>query len=205
MSSVYVSGAVEGRTDEPVLRRIIAAGGGLVHRVQVAEGQPNLRIRLPGYNAAAQRSPWLVLVDLNGAYPCPPALVSAWLPSPSPFMRLRVVVRSVEAWLLADRERFASWFSVPLSRVPTGPDQLSNPKQSLIALLQHSRRKAIREDMLPRPASGRSVGPAYASRIVEYASDAETGWRPEVAASVSPSLTRCLARLRELTGDTKTS
>lgn len=198
MTSVGISGAVEGPTDEPVLRRIVVAKGGIVHRVQVPQGKQNLRARLPGYNAAAQRGRWLVLVDLNGTHSCPAALVQDWLPAPSPGMRLRVVVRSIESWLLADRERFGASFSVPLSRVPKNPDGLVHPKQSLLGAIGHSRRKAIRQDMLPRQGSGRSVGPAYTSRLIEYASDIENGWRPEVAAKASPSLARCLERLDEL-------
>lgn len=193
-----ISGAVEGPTDERVLRRIVAARGGSVHRVQVPQGKSNLRARLPGYNAAARRSPWLVLVDLNGAYPCPSALVQDWLPAPSSLMRFRVVVRSVEAWLLADRERFASSFSVPLVRVPHDPDTVPNPKQALLTAVGHSRRKAIRLDMLPRQGSGRQVGPAYTSRLIDYTSDEDQGWRPEVAAFASPSLASCLERLDEL-------
>jgi hypothetical protein len=178
MTPVSVSGAVEGPTDDPVLQRIVAAKGGLVHRVQVLHGKASLRSRLPGYNAAARHQAWLVLVDLNGSHTCPAALVQDWLPAPSHLMRFRVVVRSIESWLLADRERFASFFSVSASHVPASPDALPNPKQSLLAAVARSRRRAIREDMLPRSGSGRSVGPAYKSRVVEYASHLESGWRP---------------------------
>src|SRR5437868_5465815 len=99
---VYVSGAVEGPSDEAVLRRVIDHAGGLVHRVQVQHGKSNLRRALPGYNAAAQWSGWLVMVDLDHEFPCPSGLVADWLPAQSPHMRFRVVVRAVEAWLLAD-------------------------------------------------------------------------------------------------------
>ncbi len=198
MSTVTISGAVEGPTDEPVIRRIIEFKGGVVHRVQVPQGKQNLRMRLPGYNAAARRSPWLVLVDLNGSHACPAALLDDWLPHPSPFMRLRVVVRSIEAWLLADRDRVASWFSVPVGRVPSAPDGLPNPKQALLSVIQRSRRREMREDMLPRPGSGVAVGPAYRSRVIEFATDLDQGWRPAAAALASPSLRRCLTRLEEL-------
>jgi hypothetical protein len=199
MTPISVSGAVEGPSDEHVLRRIVEAKGGLVHRVQVPQGKSNLRSRLPGYNASAQRQPWLVLVDLNGSHPCPASLVQDWLPAPSHFMRFRVVVRSIESWLLADRERFASFFGVAASRVPPSPDDLSNPRQALLATVAWSRRRAVREDMLPRPGSGRSVGSAYTSRLIEYTSNAGIGWRPDEASTRSPSLARCLERLEELT------
>ena len=194
----YVSGAVEGISDEAVLRRLVIARGAVVHRVQVQRGKANLRRALPGYNAAAQGDPWLVLVDLDQDFDCAAALVTDWLPAPSTYMRFRVVVREIEAWLLADRERFASFFSVPASAVPDQPDEIPDPKSTLLTAITRSRRKAIRVDMLPRLGSGRQVGAAYTSRLIEFASDDDQGWRPDVAADRSPSLSSCLTRLDSL-------
>lgn len=195
---VYVSGAVEGPSDEPVLRSIIEQRGGTVHRVQVQNGKPNLRRALPGYNAAARRSAWLVLVDLDREHTCASALVNEWLPHPSPHMRLRVVVHQIEAWLLADAERFASFFGVKASAIPKDPDAVPDAKEKVIALVSASRRAALRQDMAPRPGSGRRVGPAYSSRLISFASNPDTGWRLNVAVNHSRSLAKCVARLDEL-------
>jgi hypothetical protein len=170
-----------------------------VHRVQIQNGKAGLRRALPGYNAAAQGDPWLVLVDLDQEFECPALLVGDWLPSPSVYMRFRVVVRQIESWLLADADRFATFFAVKRSAIPDAPDELLNDaKASLLEVVRSSRRGAIREDMLPRPRSGRRVGAAYTSRMIEFASSAAEGWRPDVAATRSPSLSRCLARLDQL-------
>jgi hypothetical protein len=67
----------------------------------------------------------------------------------------------------------------------------------MIRLARSSTRKAIRADMVPREESRRAVGPAYASRMIEFASD---HWRPSVAAACSDSLARairCLQRLAD--------
>ncbi len=197
MPPSFVSGAVEGITDEPILRCMIESRGGTVHRLQVQHGKPNLRRALPGYNAAAERALWLVLVDLDDDYPCAGALVADWLPRRSRNMCLRVAVRQMESWLLADAERFSTFFSVRRNRIPLAPDALPNAKTTLVQLAAQSGRKAIRQDMTPRPGSGRRVGPAYASRIIEFA-QGENGWRPDVAAARSPSLRRCLDRLDEM-------
>jgi hypothetical protein len=194
----YVSVAVEGISDEAVLRRLVTGRNAQVCRVQVQHGKPNLRRALPGYNAATQRSPWVVLVDLDQDFECPAALIRDWLPAPSRHMCLRVAVRQIESWLLGDIERFARCFRVPQASVPRHPDDLSDAKDSLLALVAQSRRRDVREDMLPRPRSGRRVGRAYTSRLIEFASDVERGWRPEVAAQHSPSLARCLKRLDAL-------
>lgn len=201
MPPVYISAAVEGPADEPVLRRIVEMRGAVVHRVQVQNGKANLRRALPGYNAAARWSAWLVLVDLDQDFACPGALVADWLPAPSPHMRFRVVVRQIEAWLLADGERFASFFTVRKSSVPSEPDTLMDAKTTLLDLASTSRRSAIRQDMTPRPGSGRRVGPAYTSRLIDFATDPSAGWRLDVAAKRSPSLAKCLSRLDELVRD----
>lgn len=194
----WISGAVEGTSDELVLRRLVEARGGDVTRVHVQHGKAGVRRALPGYNQAARHARWLVLVDLDRDFPCAPALVADWLPTASRYMCLRVVVRKVEAWLLADAERAASFLRVPVRAVPVDPDALADPKQSLVQLAERSRSRAIRSDMCPRPGSGRNVGPAYTSRIMEFVAHEQLPWRPDVAAVRSPSLSRCLARLDEL-------
>jgi len=194
----YISGAVEGPSDEVILRRLVAHCGAEVHRVQVQQGKAGLKRALPGYNAAAQRDPWLVLVDLDQDFACASSFAQAWLPAPSKFMRFRVVVRQAESWLLSDAERFSRFFAVRRSAVPGNPDDLEDAKQALLNVVHGSRRRAVVDDMVPRPRSGRRVGVAYTSRLIEFASDVEGGWRPDVAATTSPSLEKCLGRLREL-------
>jgi len=195
---VFISGAVEGASDEPVFRRIVEQRGGVVHRLQVQNGKAGLKRALPGYNAAARHSPWLVLVDLDRDFPCPGALVADWLPAPSQYMCLRVVVRQIEAWLLADADRFASFFAVRRAVIPADPDELEDSKQVVLDLVATSRRSGIRQDMVPRTGSGRRVGPAYTSQLIEFVTNPGEGWRLDEAMRHSRSLQKCIARLDEL-------
>lgn len=180
--SVFVSAGVEGLVDEAVVRHLILEVGGRPHAVYGRNGKEHLRRQVQGYNHAARRQPWVVLVDLNAEAECAPPLVEDWVPDPAPHLCFRVAVREVEAWLLADAERMARFLSVPPARVPREPESLADPKRSLVDLARASRRRDIREDMVPRPASGRPIGPAYTSRLIEFARDPEAGWRPGVAA-----------------------
>ena len=52
-------------------------------------------------------------------------------------------------WLLGDRSAISEFLGVPLSKVPTSPEQLADPKQVLINLARRSRKKAVRQDMVP--------------------------------------------------------
>jgi hypothetical protein len=108
-------------------------------------------------------------------------------------------VRAVEAWLLADRERIASFLAIATARLPHDVEAQANPKRALVSLAAASRRRAIREDMVPRPGSGRTVGPAYVSRLIEFVSNSSSGWRPDIAAERANSLLRTIASLHTLT------
>lgn len=193
---VIIQAAVEGITDEAVVQRLVEHVGAHVGAVYGKNGKPTLRQKMNGYNNAARHAPWIVVADLDRDHDCAPELVSAWVPQPSELMCFRVAVRAVEAWLLADGDAVATFLGVARTAIPsTSPDDLDDPKRTLVDLARQSRRREIREDMVPRPESGRSVGPAYASRLIEFATST---WRPHVAAERSESLRRAIASLERL-------
>jgi hypothetical protein len=196
-NGVAISAAVEGIVDEAVVRALILVSGASPGPVYGKQGKPFLQQRIGGYNAAARHTPWIVIVDLDGDHDCAPPLRASWLPEPAPRLCFRVAVREVEAWLLADPERIASFLGVARGRVPPDPETLDNPKAAMVALARASRRKDVRKDMVPRDGSGRPVGPAYASRLIEFAS---SSWRPEVAAQRAESLRRAIDCLKRLAG-----
>jgi hypothetical protein len=63
-------------------------------------------------------------------------------------------------------------------------------------LARHSRSRAVRDEIVPREGSGRSIGPLYATRLIAFVEDEVAGWRPAQAASRSDSLRRCIRGLR---------
>ena len=194
-SQVIFSAAVEGPVDEVVLNRIVGSLGASLGGVFGRNGKNGLLKQLPNYNQAAHHSPWIVLVDLDQDASCAPPARVRWLATPAPQMCFRIAVREIESWLLADRESLASFLSVAQSRIPAQPETLDNPKETLVNLARRSRRRDIQIDMVPRPGSGRSVGPAYTSRLIEYAGH---DWRPEVAINHADSLLRLHNRVTDL-------
>jgi len=193
----HFSGVVEGIVDEAVVRRLLDHVGAGVGDIHVKNGKPQIVTSLPGFIAAAKYSPWLVVVDLDGDAPCAPAFLRT-LPAAVPGLLLRVAVREIEAWILGDRERIAEFLGISIGHIPRDPDSIADPKETLVALARRSRRKDIREDIVPRIGSGRRVGPAYGSRVIEFVRDTADGWRPDRAAGDSVSLARCLAALRAI-------
>ena len=195
MPSPSITLAIEGLTDEYVMRRIFRHVGLVCNRVLGRQGKPYLLQRLPNFNKVAQYSAWIVVLDLDRDSECAPAYAAHLLPDPSQGMFLRIAVRAIESWVLADREKMARFLGIAVENVPKNPDTEGNPKRTLIELAKRSRRRKLRDDIIPRPSSGRKTGPGYAGRINEFVA---TNWRPEVAVQQSDSLRRCIAALRAL-------
>jgi Domain of unknown function (DUF4276) len=134
----------------------------------------------------------IALTDLD-ASACPAALVSEWLPHGGhPDFLLRVAVREAEAWVLADRARFAKHFSVKLTALPSAPDLCLDPKATLLSLVRGARKARWRRML---PAGGHPIGPDYNDTLADFI---RSTWSPEAAATISASLARCRARVRDL-------
>lgn len=191
---ITFSAAVEGPSDEAVLRRVVEHLGAVLGPVYGKNGKTTLLKQLHSYNQAAQYQPWIILIDLDRDAECAPPARMQWLPTAAVHMCFRIVVREVKSWLLADRETLADFLGVALSRIEVNPEALDDPKATMVNLARRSRRRAIRKDMVPRPGSGRSEGPAYTSRLIEYAQDS---WRPDIASQHADSLQRLCRRVAE--------
>jgi hypothetical protein len=185
-----------------VLRRLLKHVGAEAGTIYGKTGKQSLIQRVRGYANAARFFPWVVLVDLDDDDLCAPPFVSTLLASIPAKMCLRVAVREIEAWLLADRERVAAFLGVRVAAIPEEPETVNRPKRVVVDIARRSRRGAIRDDMVPRLKSGRIVGPAYTSRLIEFVSDETRGWRPEAALTRSLSLARAIACIERITRST---
>jgi len=186
-----ISIAVEGLTDEVVLRRLCGAIGVDVSACYGKNGRAQLDRALTGFNLAAAHHPWLVLRDLDSAA-CAPQLRAQLLPQPAFHMCFRIAVREVESWLLADRTAIAGFLAVNESRIPRDPEGLQRPKRALVDAARHSRRRYVRESVVPESGSGRAVGPGYTSFVAEFV---DRHWSPGRARIVANSLDRTMRRL----------
>lgn len=192
--------ATEDRLSEVTLRRILAGFG---DRFTVANaysrgGFGYLKNRIRGFNDASAITPFLMLTDLDTST-CAPALISSWLPcAKHPNFLFRVAVREVESWLLADGSGIAKFLGVAETVIPKRPDDLPDPKRELIAIAKRSRKRDVRESIVPSIGTSAQQGPDYNGVLGQFVSHQ---WDPELARQRSLSLDRtieCLARFKQI-------
>lgn len=151
-----------------------------------------LRKTIHGFNNAAKGTPFLILTDLDIAK-CPPALIQEWLRQPRhPNLLLRVAVREVESWLLADRGAFAKYLGISAHILPNDSDSISDPKEFLIGLARKSPYAALRKDIVPPKGSKREQGPDYNGRLSWFVWNR---WNVRRAQKCSSTLRRTISKL----------
>ena len=83
------------------------------------------------FNKAGAYTSAIGLTDLEQAR-CAPSLLADRLPDKSPGFHLRLAVRMLESWLLADRQAMAQFLKVPIRLLPTDPDSEQHAKRLLV-------------------------------------------------------------------------
>ena len=171
MSNVIsITLAVEGRLSEIVLLTILCQSGRPYHVTSCIglSGFGYLRKNIKELNYAARIMPILVLTDLDRAE-CAPILRWDWLNvSPHQNLLFRVAVREVESWVMAHRTAFAALLGIRTDLIPPDTDSLADPKKTLMDLTAKSRKRHLREAIVPVPKSTAKVGPDYSGRLGEF-------------------------------------
>lgn len=194
---MVVDSLVEGILDEAVAQRLIRHTGHQVGTTYGKQGISYLQQKVAGFNVRARYgNPILLLVDFaDTRLSCPPEVPVSWLSDQTSKLLLRVVVREIESWLLADQQGIARLLGISLRHLPANPESLDDPKQTLINLARRSRRSRIRQSLAPQPGISAVVGPGYTGVMSAFAFEQ---WDVEVARQHSASLDRCLTRLSEI-------
>jgi len=157
-----------------------------------------LRSSFAKFRQMAAREPVLLLTDLDTAV-CPPHLIQSWQgdsPLP-PTLLMRVAVREVESWILADRVGLSRLLGISMALLPQNPDQLLDPKAFLLNLARRASRN-VRTELLAMRGTTASQGLGY-NRVLS--SFVEEDWSIDRARAHSDSLSRAMDRLGALTDD----
>ncbi len=171
MNPIPIDLVVEDELSEAVACKLLESSPRpYAHRIVYSRGGFGyIKKNICGFNNAAKGTPYLVLTDLDTEV-CAPALIGKWLNNRTlqPNLLFRVAVKEVEAWLLAHRSAFAEFVGVREGLVPRDVEQICDPKKKLIDIVRRSRRKRIREDIVPPAHSTREQGPDYNGRLARF-------------------------------------
>lgn len=188
----------EGKLEVSVATRLIAFCGHNRGTVYAVRGFGNIEKKAADYAClAADETAVLVLTDfMDSKSPCPIAARKRYLGKRAAAIHqnflLRFAVNELESWLLADHRNFAKLLGVRADKIASQPDMLPDPKKHLAELARLSPQKAIKADLIS--ATGRQ-GRLYLPKMEKFINET---WDIEAAMRRSPSLNRCVARLRSL-------
>ena len=190
-SRIYISLVYEDALHGVVLNRILPANFSIASPMNFG-GRSKIESKILGFNNACQSHPYFVLVDLD-TDTCAPSLLHCLFPQGKhPNLIFRVAVHEVEAWLLADAETFSLHTGIGIANIPDYPDNLPDPKQTLINLVRAKARKPIKDAIVPKQGSTATIGRSYNEELSKYV---QLSWRPDVARQNSPSLDRAMVAL----------
>lgn len=195
--------AVEDELGEAISTKILKGFGIEIGIVLREGGNAYLRKKSPEFNRSAKGLDIFLLTDLDSPKGCPLELIRSWINGPlNPRFLFRVAVMEVESWLMADRVGFANFLSIPIHRIPSPTDDIPEPKEYLVSLARRSKKRRLRDELVPEPGAKIPVGYGYNTRLMEFVRD---HWDLERAALVSPSLKRTLDRLSEASVPVRTN
>jgi hypothetical protein len=187
--------AVEDELGEAISTKILNSFGIEIRIVLREGGNAYLRQKAPELNRSANGVDIFLLTDLDSPEDCPPGLIHSWIKGPlNPKFLFRVAVMEIESWLMADRAGFANFLSIPIHRIPSPTDDILKPKEYLVSLARRSKKRRLRDELVPEPGAKIPVGYGYNTRLMEFIRE---HWNLERAATISPSLKRTLDRLSE--------
>jgi hypothetical protein len=161
--------------------------------IRVTGGFGAMKANVPKWVQVARSRDVVFLTDLD-ARPCPSALITSWFGRARRPARLhvRVAVRTVESWVLADHKGLAEYLSVSKDKIPREPDNESNPKQRLLMIAERSPVRRRREDLVTRTHGQPRQAPNYNSALRAFVGE---HWDLRQAMKTSPSLARAVQRL----------
>ncbi len=164
-----------------------------IRSVEVTRGNARIAASIGKYARASQAGvAHIILTDLDRAA-CPPSLLAEWkVPEVPGYLLFRIAVREVEAWLLADQPGLAKFLGIPAGKISVRPDEVNDPKETLMNLVRRCRNIRLKQDILPETGSSAKKGVFYNERFGHFA---RKDWNIERAAKMSPSLRKALLRI----------
>ena len=168
---------------------VLIAHSGIAADIQqriVAGGAGPFKKKIAAMNNVAKNvMPVLMVADADQA-PCVVTQRNSWLPPDvSQRLSMRLAVKEAEAWVLADHIGFSKFAVVSKDLFPGKPEAESDPKQTLLALIKKSKRRELRDEMLPVKGATSPVGLGYNVHMTDFV---KNHWNIGRAVDRAPSL-----------------
>ena len=195
MTAIYLTLAVEDYLSEAVARKMLLQSDRnyCVTNCLGKKGFGYLKAKINVFNDASKTSPFFVLTDQD--FGCAPEKIKSWLDgSPNSNFIFRIAVMEIEAWVMADRNAFSEFLSISAEKLPYRMDELADPKQFLLERTKKSRKRILKDDIIPKPGSTAKVGPNYNARLTEFVINS---WDVTRAIKHSESLNRAFSKLQK--------
>lgn len=207
MVDVYIVG--EDDVTKEIIKKIIVYCG--IDKINIIGSLParggQIKHQINNYNKLASSNPVILLMDLD-ANNCPPQLIQKLhINEKSDKFILNIAIDEAEAWLMADRKNFASYFQVDISTIPQSQlTRLNGPKSVIemdfpiksslylnTCIIPTSRSEKIRAQMIPEKNACK--GKEYNSAVLPFIRDR---WDIVNAMENSDSLKRMVHRIQTL-------
>ena len=137
-----------------------------INRVYGRRGNDYIKKNIVGFNQASKITPFIILTDLD-TVDCPVTLIKDWINfKKHANLIFRIAVKEAESWLISDLNNFADFMGVSKDAVDHYPEQIGDPKEYIVTLAKRSKKKNIREDIVPTGTA--QIGKNYNSCIGDF-------------------------------------
>ena len=202
---VYIVG--EDPVTNTVIKKILtycSANFEIISELPARGGQ--VKSKILEFNKLAETHPVVLLIDLdnNG---CAPQLIQQLIKDKNDDFIFNIAVDEAEAWLMADRKGFATYFKIKADEIPLTCRTKQGGRKSLIEMdfpykssmyLTHELIKKSKNSEYIRqltPKEGAAKGPEYNSCMLPFIL---SSWNIDDARLNSDSLNRMIIRIKSL-------
>ena len=162
--------------------------------------------KITEFNSLSEVHPVILLIDLDN-YDCAPLLIEKLLKDKNKCFIFNIAVDEAEAWLMADRKGFSSYFRVKIEDMPSAHQSKQGGRKALTEMnftykssmfLTHELiKKSKNSDYIKQltPKKNAAKGPEYNSCMLPFIQNA---WNIDDARNNSDSLNRMILRIENL-------
>ena len=205
---IYIVG--EDAVTSAVIKRILSNSSAdfeIISELPARGGQ--IKSKMHEFNKLSETYPVVLLIDLD-SNDCAPILLKDLIKGKNDDFVINIAVDEAEAWLMADREGFASYFNINVNDMPVAHQTKQGGRKALTEmdfkcksswfltheLIKKSKSSEFVQQLTPKKNA--SKGPEYNHCILPFIQNA---WNIDNARKNSDSLNRMIMRIENLVND----